>query len=113
VALAPSRTTLAQEGARLESKGSEPAGRVVHCCVPPPLLSLPSTPVKGEAGRWGRGRSGVAPACLLTPSTPGGGEALGRGVVWRAGPVDRPVPSTWGEGAGSMGGQAGPSQRES
>ncbi len=56
----------------------------------------------------------MAPACLLTPSTPGGGgKALGRGVVWRAGPVDRPAPSTWGEGAGSMGGQAGPSQRES
>ncbi len=38
---------------------------------------------------------------------------MGRGVVWHAGPVDRPVPSMWGEGAGSMGGQAGPSQRES
>ncbi len=36
-----------------------------------------------------------------------------RGGGWRAGPVDRPVPSTWGEGAGSMGGQAGPSQHES
>jgi hypothetical protein len=55
----------------------------------------------------------MAPACLVAPSTPGGGEALGWGVVWRAGPVDRPVPSAWGEEAGSMGGQAGPSQRES
>ncbi len=71
MALAPSRTILAQEGAALESEGSEPAGRVVHCCVSPPLLNLPSAPVKGEAGRWGR------------------------------------------EGAGNMGGQAGPSQRES
>ncbi len=34
-------------------------------------------------------------------------------MVWRAGPVDRPAPSTWGEGAGSMGGQAGTSQRGS
>ncbi len=38
---------------------------------------------------------------------------MGRGVVWHAGPIDCPVPSTWGEWAGSMGEQAGPSQRES
>jgi hypothetical protein len=37
-------------------------------------------------------------------------EALGGGVVWgRADPDDRPAgPSAWGEGAGSMAGQADP-----
>jgi hypothetical protein len=47
----PSRTTLAQYGAALESEGLEPAGRVVYCCLSPPFLNLPSTPVMGEAGR--------------------------------------------------------------
>ncbi len=56
-----SQTKLAQDGAALESEGLE--GRVVCCCWLPPLLSLPSTPVKGEAGRQGVCNS-VAPACL-------------------------------------------------
>ncbi len=55
----------------------------------------------------------MAPACLVTPSTPGGGEALRRGVVWRADPNDCPAAlSVWGEGAGYMAGQADPSQLE-
>ncbi len=44
---------------------------------------------------------------------PWGGGAQGGGGVGRAGPGARPAPSTGGEGADSMGGQAGPSQRES
>ncbi len=45
------------------------------------------------------------------PSTPGGGEALRRGVVWHADPVDRPAAaSAWGEVAGSMVGQVHPPQ---
>jgi hypothetical protein len=56
----------------------------------------------------------VALACLVTPSTPGGGEALRWGVVWHADPNDHPAaPSMWGEGAGNMAGQADPSQLES
>ncbi len=51
VTLNPSRTTLAQDGAALESEGSEPAGRVVYCCLSPPFLHLPSTLVMGEARR--------------------------------------------------------------
>ncbi len=49
------------------------------------------------------------------PSTPGGGETLSQGVVWRADPDDdRPAaPSACGEGAGSIGRQADPSQQES
>jgi hypothetical protein len=46
VAFPPSRTALAQDGAALESEGSEPAGRVT-----PSFLNPPSTPVQGEAGR--------------------------------------------------------------
>jgi hypothetical protein len=46
VAFTLSRTTLAQDGAALESEGSEPAGGVSR-----PFLNPPSTPVKGEAGR--------------------------------------------------------------
>jgi hypothetical protein len=51
VALNPSRTILAQGGTGLESEGLEPACRVVYCCLSPPFLNLPSTPVTGEAGR--------------------------------------------------------------
>jgi hypothetical protein len=111
VALTLSRTTLAQDGTALESEGLEPAGRVVYCCLSPPFLNLPSTPVKGEAGSsGGGGRNSVAPACLGTPSTLGGGEALRRGVVWHADPDDHPAaPSAWGKGAGSMAGKADPS----
>jgi hypothetical protein len=86
VSLNPSRTALAQDGAALESECSEPAGRAVYCCLSPPFLNPPSTPVRGEAGRQG-------------------------GVVWRADPDDRPAaPSVWGEVAGSIVGQGDPSQ---
>jgi hypothetical protein len=39
VALTPSQTTLAQDGAALESEVSEPAGRVVYCSCPLPFSS--------------------------------------------------------------------------
>ncbi len=85
----------------MESVGLAGSGK--DCCwIPPPLHSLPSTPVKGEARR-GEGCTGVFPACLSIPSTPREGEALWRGVGWRAEFIDRPAaPSAQGEGAGSM-----------
>ncbi len=75
VALTPSLTTLAQDGAALESKGLEPAGRVVYCCLSPPFLNLPSTPVKREAGRKG-GSQQHGPSLPGYAIYPGGGEAL-------------------------------------
>ncbi len=82
LALISSWTTLAHEGAALESEGL--AGSMVGCCwVPPPtpLFSLPSTPMKGEAGRWGEGCNSVAPACLSMPSCKGG-VSYHCGVLW-------------------------------
>ncbi len=90
---------------------------MVGCCwVTPFLFSLPSTPMKREAGE---GCGSVAPACLSLSmlSIHGEGETLWGGVGCRvvAESVDRSTaPSAWGDGAGSMvGGGAGPSQRES
>jgi hypothetical protein len=73
VALTPSRTTLAQDGAAPESKGSEPAGRLVYCCLSPPFLNLPSTPVKLEAGRQG-GSKQRGPSLPGYAIYPGGGK---------------------------------------
>jgi hypothetical protein len=121
---APSRTTLAQDGAVQESEGS--AGSERCCCRSSrPTASLPSTLAEGEAAWWGEVRVTVVPACLYLPSPPRGGEAWWRGEV-RCGlalPDDRPAPSARGEGkppppleeggeaAGSMAGQV-PSQQE-
>jgi hypothetical protein len=109
----PSHTTLAHEGAAVESVGSVGSG--IDCCwFPPSLHSLPSTPVKREARRRGEGWTSVLPACPGMPSTPREGEALRRGVGWRAEFVDRPAaPSAWGEGAGGMVVGLAPSQPES
>ncbi len=56
----------------------------------------------------------MLPACLGVPSTPREGEALRRGVGWRAESVDRPAaPPARGEGAGGMVVGLAPSQPES
>ncbi len=86
----PSRTTLAQDGTALESKGSEPAGREVHCCLSPPYLNLPSTPVKGEVGMQG-GVATARPQPARVRHLP-----LEGGRRWRSDPDDHPAaPSAW------------------
>jgi hypothetical protein len=101
--LLPSRTTLAQEGATLESEGS--AGSMVGCCwVPhPPVQPAISSYEGGGGGRRGEGRNSIAPACLSLLSTSKEGEALRQGVgcFIVAESFNSPVaPSAWGEGAG-------------
>jgi hypothetical protein len=91
-----------KKGLQWRAKGS--AGSMVGCCwVPPPLFSLPSTPVNGEVGRQGEGRDGLAPACMSMLFTPGKGKALRQGVgccvVAESSAFDRPAaPSARGGG---------------
>ncbi len=67
---------------------------------PPPPFSLPSTPMKGEAGRRGERHDSVVPACLIMLSTPGEREAL-RPIRTRGGVASPTTEVGWG-GAGSM-----------